>query len=60
LNESGTGTVIKASREFEVLATNPLEEYALASYAVAGNALFIRTEENLYRIERGIVPEGRR
>jgi outer membrane protein assembly factor BamB len=52
-NETGTGTVLKAGRQFVKLATNKLEERTLASYAVAGNALFIRTEQNLYRIENG-------
>ncbi len=49
-NETGTGTVIKASREFTKLAENKLEERTLASYAAAENSLFIRTEANLYRI----------
>ncbi|MBL9213110.1 MAG: PQQ-binding-like beta-propeller repeat protein [Opitutaceae bacterium] len=51
-NETGTGTVIKAGREFAKLATNKLEERTLASYGVAGKAFFIRTESSLYRIER--------
>jgi outer membrane protein assembly factor BamB len=51
-NETGTGTVIKAGRDFAKLATNKLEERTLASYGVAGKAFFIRTESNLYRIER--------
>jgi outer membrane protein assembly factor BamB len=58
-NETGTGTVIKASREFSILAKNNLEERTLASYAVAENALFIRTEEHLYRIENGAGAGGR-
>jgi outer membrane protein assembly factor BamB len=49
-NETGTGTVIQAGRTFKQLALNKLEERTLASYAVAGNSLFIRTENNLYRI----------
>lgn len=49
-NETGTGTVLKASKEFTKLATNPLEERTLASYGVADNALFIRTAGHLYRI----------
>lgn len=50
-NETGTGTVLKAGKEFVKLATNKLDERTLASYGVAGKAFFIRTEANLYRIE---------
>ena len=35
----------------EKLAENNLGEYTLASPAVSGRALFIRTESHLYRIE---------
>ena len=49
-NETGTGTVIKASTEFTKIATNVLEERTLASYAVADDALFVRTAAHLYRI----------
>ncbi|MGH7947496.1 MAG: PQQ-binding-like beta-propeller repeat protein [Opitutaceae bacterium] len=59
-NETGTGTVIQASREFTRLATNKLEERTLASYAVAENALFIRTAGHLYRIEKNAKPSVRR
>ena len=51
-NETGTGTVIDASRTFRKLATNKLEERTLASYAVAESALFIRTAGHLYRIQK--------
>lgn len=49
-NETGTGTVIAASHTFRKLATNVLKERTLASYGVAGDSLFIRTERHLYRI----------
>jgi outer membrane protein assembly factor BamB len=49
-SETGTGTVLKASREFTKLATNQLGERTLASYAVAENSFFIRTEKHLFRI----------
>ena len=49
-NETGTGVVLKAGTQFTKLATNKLEERTLASYAVADEAIFIRTEKNLYRI----------
>lgn len=50
-SETGTGTVVQAARQFAKLATNELGEPTLASYAVAENALFIRTAAHLYRIE---------
>ena len=51
-NEDGVSTVIASAREFEVLAINQLaEEQLMASPAVAGQSLFIRTEQHLYRIE---------
>jgi hypothetical protein len=43
--------VVKAGRAFEKLATNDLEEAIFASPAVSGDALFIRTEKAIYRIE---------
>lgn len=53
LSENGIGTVVKAGKQFTKLATNHLGERSLASYAVAADALFIRTEGNLYRIAQG-------
>jgi outer membrane protein assembly factor BamB len=51
-NEIGLGTVLQASTTFTKLATNDLAERTLASYAVAENAFFIRTEKHLYRIQQ--------
>ena len=56
-NETGRCTVIKADRKFTKLATSDLEESTLASFAVADNSIFIRTEENLYRIGGGAPPD---
>jgi outer membrane protein assembly factor BamB len=51
-NENAVSTVIKPSRQFEVLAVNPLaEEELMASPAAVGKSLFIRTGKHLYRIE---------
>jgi len=50
-NEDGLGTVIQAGRHFQALARNDLEERSLASCAAAGNALFIRTQKHLYRVQ---------
>src|SRR5262245_60989305 len=41
-SEEGTGTVIKAGRQFERLARNSLGERTLASYAVVDGAIYIR------------------
>jgi outer membrane protein assembly factor BamB len=51
LSQEGKTTVIKPGRTFEVLATNTLEDGFMASPAVSGNALFLRTRSHLYRIE---------
>lgn len=50
-NETGTATVLAASKTFTKLATNALNEPTLASYAVAENALFLRTAAHLYRLQ---------
>jgi len=50
-SEEGVTTVIRAGREFEQLARNDLEEATLASPAAAENALFIRTDAAIYRIQ---------
>lgn len=51
LSEDGNGTVVVAAKQYRLLARNALKERTLASYAVADGALFIRTENNLYRIQ---------
>ena len=53
-SEDGTTTVFRAGDKFEILGVNKLNSYTLASPAVAGNQIFIRTEEHLYCIvEKG-------
>ena len=47
--------VLKPSRKFEVLAKNNLDEGFMASPAVSGNALYLRTRTHLYRVEEGAV-----
>lgn len=49
-SEQGTGVVVRAGKEFQVLAKNALGERSLASPAAAEGALFVRTEKHLYRI----------
>jgi outer membrane protein assembly factor BamB len=48
---TGKATVFQAGRSFEKLAENELEAGFMASPAVEGNALILRTKTHLYRIE---------
>jgi outer membrane protein assembly factor BamB len=50
-SHDGVVTVIKPGREFEVVATNQLDGRIMASPAVVQNALVIRTDQAIYRIE---------
>ncbi len=51
-SDDGPVTVIAAGRKYKELAVNKLDQGFLASPAVAGKALFLRTKTHLYRIER--------
>ena len=46
----GDRAVVRAGREFEVLAKNDIGERSLASFAVDEGAIYLRTEQNLFRI----------
>jgi outer membrane protein assembly factor BamB len=50
--ERGATTVMAPGREPKVLAVNRLDGRTMASPAVAGQALFLRTQTHLYRIEK--------
>jgi outer membrane protein assembly factor BamB len=50
LSEEGVAVVIAPGKEFRRLAANPLDGGALASIAVSGGSIFIRTDSHLYRI----------
>ncbi len=50
-SREGVTTVFQAARSYEVLATNVLDAGFMASPAVSGRTLFLRTKEALYRIE---------
>ena len=50
-SEEGKTTVIKTGREFQKVAENKLEAGFMASPAVTGNALILRTKTAVYRIE---------
>jgi outer membrane protein assembly factor BamB len=52
LDEDGIATVVKPGASFEMVAKNRMGERALASYGVDGDALLLRTEKALYRIEK--------
>lgn len=49
-DEKGVGYVVKPGRTYQLIATNDLAERSLASYAVIGSDLLIRTEKHLWRI----------
>ena len=50
-NQTGTSVVLKAARSYEVLATNKLDDGFMASPAVLGKALILRTKTHIYRLE---------
>jgi outer membrane protein assembly factor BamB len=52
LSQSGEIPVFKAEREFEMVAENKLDDGFIASPAVAGHSLILRSKTHLYRIER--------
>lgn len=57
-NEEGTTVVVRAGKRFEKLASNTLGERTLASPAAAECALFIRSEQHLYRLQPGTTHPG--
>jgi hypothetical protein len=52
LDEEGTTYVVKAGEKFEVLRVNSLDEMTLASPAIAGDRLLLRTETRLYSVRK--------
>jgi outer membrane protein assembly factor BamB len=59
-SEDGDTTVIAPGREYHKLATSQLGEQTLASYGVVDNALLIRSEKHLYRIEAPLTSSAAR
>jgi outer membrane protein assembly factor BamB len=53
ISEDGDTYVVKAGPEFELLGTNALNEWTLATPAIANGSLIVRTVSNLYRISEG-------
>ena len=50
LSEEGESVVIAPGKQFKSLATNQLDGQTLASMAVSGGSIFIRSQTHLYRI----------
>ena len=50
-SEEGKATVLAAGAQFNKLAENDLGDGFMASAAVSGNALFLRSRSELYRIQ---------
>jgi outer membrane protein assembly factor BamB len=52
LSEDGETFVIQAGKEFKVLGRNALDEMCLATPAVAGGSLFVRTQTKVYSLRK--------
>ena len=52
LSEEGQTFVVSTEEEFKLLHVNALDDFALASPALVGDRLLIRTEHRLYSIRR--------
>jgi outer membrane protein assembly factor BamB len=50
LSEDGDTFVVQAGREYKLLGKNSLNEMTLATPAIVGGSVFIRTQTKLYRI----------
>ncbi|MBI1832392.1 MAG: PQQ-binding-like beta-propeller repeat protein [Planctomycetes bacterium] len=51
-NEGGVTTVLRAGTTFDILASSDVKERTFASYAVVDGAIFLRSETQLYRIQK--------
>ena len=59
MSETGETIVIKAGREFQVLARNDIDERLVASPAISGGQLFMRTDNYLFCIGKKSSSLGR-
>ena len=50
-SQDGTVTVIKPGRKYQQVAENQIEDRIMASPAIVGNSILLRTETAIYRIE---------
>jgi len=57
-SQTGVVTVFRAADEFELVAQNKLDEGLIASPAVAGKSLLLRTKTHLYRVEKTDLASG--
>jgi outer membrane protein assembly factor BamB len=51
-SQDGDTYVLKAGPTFEILGTNSMGEGVVASLAIAGDSIYIRSDKNLYRIRQ--------
>lgn len=51
-SQQGVTTILNPGRAFELVGTNRLANGFMASPAVAGKALYLRTKTDLYRVEK--------
>jgi len=56
VNKDGKVTIIRPGAEWEQLSTADLDEQVIATPAIAGNRIYIRTEGTLYCF--GVVKPG--
>ena len=50
LTEGGVTFVLEGADQYKEIARNDVDEMSLASPAIAGGAIYIRTESKLYKI----------
>jgi outer membrane protein assembly factor BamB len=55
-SEEGVTTVLAPGRHFRKLATNKLDGRIMASPAISGSAIYVRTDQHLYCIARSASP----
>ena len=53
LSEEGVTTVIAPGKEFNLIATNSIDGWTLASMAVSNGSIFLRSMDHLYRFSVG-------
>ena len=53
LSEEGVTTVIAPGKEFNLIATNSIDGWTLASMAVSNGSIFLRSMDHLYRFSDG-------
>jgi len=57
-SEEGDVYVVRAGKEFELLATNPVGEIVMATPAISGDTLFIRSLGHVFALGEPEEPEG--